>query len=194
MNSIQKYLSLTALLAVGCNPSSQQTKANHPATPTPPAVVQPDCSSLDLTQKVGFETSFYYEGNKFCYRINSNEKAYAEVLFTCDNQKNPLEDRAVVIRNFAGPNLGHMQVNLILKVLPGGLFEYVPFVRNPLGEIRTPLPHAIPPTNLEQLFQDGARMLDQTKKLPSVCKELVEYPACVMPEYKPLQNRNYQKL
>lgn len=151
---------------MGCSPAAQQTKV-------PTEEPAPDCSSLDLTQKVGFSTSFIVDEIKYCYRITNEENSYSEVIFDCDDQGKPLEGHAVIIRNFTGPEKGYMQLLAVLKVSEEYI-DYISFFREPSGGIST-LPFAPVPDNLEELFSKGGRMLDQTKNVPQVCKELLEY-------------------
>ena len=163
-----KYLSLTAaLLAINCSPSAQQKEVRSRPEPAP------DCSTLDLKQKAGFSTSFTAEGEKFCYGINSEEGSYYDFIANCDNQEMPLQGYVAFLRGFAGPEKGFMELRIVLEV-SGDSIKYVPFVRNPSGEIST-LSDASVPNILEQLFSNGTTMLDQAKNFPKVCKELLEY-------------------
>lgn len=178
-----KYLSLTAALsAINCSPAAQQAKVSSQAG----SAQKYDCSSLDLTQKAGFSTSYVANKEKFCYDISSEEGRYYDFIANCDERKMPLPGYAAVLREFAGPEKGLIELRLVLKV-SGDSIEYIPFVREPSGEISTlpGVPKEIFPKNLEQLFSNGVEMLDQAKNVPEVCKELLEYPVCKMPEYKP---------
>lgn len=169
-----KYAALTAaIVMMNCNPSVQQTEVKKPE----PAAKY-DCSSLDLTKKAGFSTSFVANGEKFCYHIKSREEHYYEGMGNCDAKGMPLPGSATIIREFAGPEKGYTQLNLVLEV--NGDYLELPFFREPSGEIST-LPTL--PENLEQLFTGnigllfivGERRLDQARDLPQLCKELLEY-------------------
>jgi len=64
MNKIMKSLPLTTiLLAASCSPSTQQVEVKtKPEVQKPEPTTRYDCSSLDLTQKVGFFVSFTLVG------------------------------------------------------------------------------------------------------------------------------------
>jgi len=160
-----KYLPLALL--IGCSPAAQSTKVLSPEPQ------KPDCSSLDLTQKVGFATSFTVGGEKSCYRIRSKENHYYDYFSNCDEQGMPLPERLEIMREFAGPKVGSMQMNYILSV-SGKKIEYIPFWRDTSGKIST-VPFAPIPEDLEDYFHRGSMMLDQAKNLPEVCQQLLEY-------------------
>lgn len=160
-----KYLSLALLIS--CTPAAPKREA-------PPEPVQPDCSSLDLTQKVGFSTSFMDDGKNFCYKIQSRGAYFFDSLWQCDAQGKQLSEQLEFIRDFAGPGKGEMDINYILNVSETRK-EFIPFVRKTSGEIYSPLPFVDVPKDMETYFQQGAKMLDQAKKVSEVCKKLLEY-------------------
>lgn len=181
-----KYLSLAAALLLSCS-TTPQIKA--PAQEKLPARESaPDCSSLDLTQKVGFSTSFTFGGDRFCYHISSRgEHYFSHDIGTCDEQGRPLPKSVMVTRKFAGSKAGHMQSKVILDV-SGDSMEYIQFYREPSGKISLLDPQNTPVADvpygielllqngtMEQLFQNGAKLLDQMRYHPPVCKELVMY-------------------
>ncbi|MDO8511133.1 MAG: hypothetical protein Q7S55_03120 [Nanoarchaeota archaeon] len=181
MNTFHKYASVTALLAIGCSSSTQQAKVNDPVP------VEPDCSSLDLTQKVDFFTSFTHGEDRFCYLISSRGEHYFDAIGNCDEQERPLPKSATVTREFAGPKVGYMELKLILAV-SGYSIDYIQFYREPSGEIGTNIAQNSPMFSypddigqllqngiIEGLFQSGVSILDETKNYPPVCKELVRY-------------------
>ncbi len=175
--TVGKYLSLTtALLAINCSPAAQQTKVSTQAEPAQ----KYDCSSLDLTQKVGFTTSYVSNGETFCYDISYEEGRHYDFIAFCDERKMPLPGYATVLREFAGPEKGLIELRVVLEV-SGDSIEYIAFVREPSGEISTlpGIPKELFPENLGQLFSNGAKMLDQAKNVPEVCKELLEYKTSV---------------
>ncbi len=161
-----KYLPLALLLS--CTPPAKKI------VPPEPVPMQPDCSSVDLIQKVGFSTSFMNEGERFCYRIASQENHYYDIINKCDKQGKLLpEQNAVIMREFAGPRKGSMEIKAILTV-SGNSMEYIPFLREPSGEIST-LPFVTVPKEIGRLFDAGKNMLDQAKYIPEVCQELLKY-------------------
>jgi len=181
MNTSHKYASVTALLAMGCSSSTQQAKVNNPEP------VEPDCSSLDLTQKVDFSTSFTFGEDRFCYRISSRGEHYFDAIGNCDEQGRPLPKSVIVIREFAGPKAGYMESKVFLDV-SGDSMDYILFNRELSGKINLLNSHNTPVANvpdsieqllqngtMEQVFQNGAELLDQIKNYPAVCKELVKY-------------------
>lgn len=170
-----KYLPLTTiLLAMNCSPSVQQAEVKTKPEVTVTAKQEYDCSNLDLTQKVGFFTSFTYRGERFCYHISSNDEHYYEGIADCDELGRPLPEHVVAVREFAGSKKGFMQLNMVLEV-NGNTVNYLPFYREPSGEIRARFPESPVPHNLEQLFYLGGKKLDTVKNFPQVCKELLEY-------------------
>ncbi|MDP3698393.1 MAG: hypothetical protein Q8R47_02295 [Nanoarchaeota archaeon] len=167
-----KYLSLTAALLVGCSNSLQQAKIT--STPAPkPTQVLPDCRSLDLTQKVGFHTSFTISERRFCYAIASKENHYYDKITECDSEGMPLPQQGITIREFAGPNKGSMELIYILK-MSGNDFDYIPFWRDASGKIST-LPSGVMPENIGKVLDAGKNMLDVIKTTPEVCQQLLEY-------------------
>ena len=162
-------------LLLSCNPSTQQKKTyDTSSTPlTIPVPIQADCSSLDLTQKVGFSTSYITDENKFCYKIVSNGAYFFDSLSLCDAQGRPIPGYLEFIRDFAGPKKGEMQINSILQVSDTRK-EFIPFWREASGKISTILFRDVP-KDMESNFQHGAKMLDQARTLPEVCQELLKY-------------------
>lgn len=174
MNTIQKYLSLTAILATGCSPSNQQTEVSTPE-PAPVLTQEPDCRSLDLTQKLGFKATFLVvEVGKFCYRIGSKEKHLYDEIFRCDDLNRPLPEYYMVMREFSGPNKDSMQINVVLSV-SNETMEYLPFWRDSSGKFSSLPLQSLPQQELEEMFYQGKQMLDQVREVPSVCKKLSEY-------------------
>ena len=163
-----KYLPLALL--IGCSPAAQPTKA---PTPAPELVREPDCSSLDLTSKVGFHTSFTISERRFCYAISSKENHYYDKITECDSKGMPLPQQGITIREFAGPNKGYMELIYILKVY-GNDFDYIPFWRDASGKIST-LPSGVMPDNIGKVLDAGKNMLDVVKTTPEVCQRLMEY-------------------
>ena len=169
--TIQKYLPLTALLVIGC------AGVNSPGS-----VKDERCSSLDLTLKAGFSTAFTPNENTFCYRISSEGNRIYESINTCDGQGLPIPKNSIFIREYSGPEKGSMQLRYVVNVSSEGAIENIPFQRDLDGKISVVYPNAAHllkdaelVKELEQLFDTGAKMLDETKKVPSVCKELLEY-------------------
>ena len=169
-----KVLSLTAALLLGCSNAVQQAKTT---TPTPTIAIKParpDCSKLDLTQKVGFETSFLVEGaRRFCYGIFSKENHYYDKVYECDKERRPLPDHYMIFREFAGPNKDYMEIKVVLAV-SGELMDYVPFWQDSSGNV-TSVPGQPVSNELAGMFQNGRKMLDYTRKVPQVCQGLLEY-------------------
>jgi len=164
-----KYFPLTALLAMSCNSSTPKREELHPILPT----IQLNCSSLDLTKKVGFSTSFIDQGEKWCYNIMSIEGVYSDRIYNCDNKKKPLPGTVMVTREFTGPRKDFMQLNHILNVSENTIV-YEPYWREPSGKIGT-FPFVDIPKNIEQEFTRGSARLDRAKNLPEVCQQLLEY-------------------
>lgn len=186
MKTFHKYVSITALLTAGCSASTPQAKV-EPAKVQHPEPVEPDCSSLDLTKKVDFSTSFTFGEDRFCYRISSRGQHYFDAIGNCDEQGTPLPKSATVIREFAGPKAGYMESKVILDV-SGDSMNYLLFNRELSGKINLLDSHNTPVTSvpasieqllqdgsMEQIFQNGAELLDQIRYHPAVCTELMKY-------------------
>ncbi|GEM_PF-4778330 len=161
-----KYLPLTLLL--GCSPAAP-TKVAAPV----PQLSQPNCSSLDLTQKVGFSTAFTIDEKRFCYGISAKENHYYDRITRCDTQGMPLPQQGIISREFAGPRKDAMEL-LYIQEIDGDNVKYIPFWREPSGEVST-VPTQSVPENIGQVFQKGRKMLDVLKTTPEICQQLTEY-------------------
>jgi len=146
-------LALLGTANINCTPSQQ---AEHPQ--------KPDCSSINLQEKVGFVGKLSSEDGDICYKILPR---FNEYIGFCEPRGRTKE----YFRVFAGPNKGEMEMNHISDFL--GSHAYTPSVRSPSGKIHTLT--SIPIPELEKAFKDGAEMLDLVKNIPHVCKELQEY-------------------
>ncbi|MDP3698392.1 MAG: hypothetical protein Q8R47_02290 [Nanoarchaeota archaeon] len=168
----QNYLSIYAMVAaMGCAPAALSAKVPTPA----PEPREPDCRSLDLTKKVGFSASFEVKGaGKFCYHIAQKEKHFFDELYQCDEQQRPVPEHFMVMREFAGPRKDAMQINAVLAV-DGKNMDYVPFWRDPSGSFSSVPDQPLPQPELEDMFYKGRKMLDNAKRIPQVCKELLDY-------------------
>jgi len=169
-----KYLPLALL--IGCAPAVQQAKVNN-TTPAPIITskpTQPDCSKLDLTQKVGFSTSFPVPGGEtFCYGIFSKENHFYDKIYSCDQEGRPLPDHYMIFREFSGPNKDYMEIKVVLEV-QGELMKDVPFWQDSSGKV-TSVPGQPVSPELGEMFSKGRMMLDYTRKVPQVCQQLLEY-------------------
>lgn len=157
-----KYITPT-LFAVLTTASINCATPQQAANPVPP-----DCSSLNLQEKIGFSTEFGPEEKKVCYEIQSGAGQSFEYIGLCKPVKGTLE----FYRNFAGVNKGGMEMNFISNLM--GVPAYVHFSRSPLGEINL-YGSEISKEEIEQEFQRGAKILDSIKNIPEVCKELHDY-------------------
>ena len=125
------------------------------------------CGSLDLQQKLGFETSFVSGGMKLCYGINSNDNSnFFEYLGPCAKDAGDVG----FVRYFAGSEKGKMEMTVILN--SNG--DYLPFWRDSSGKITsmifTPVPEEAP-----KFFDFGASELDKVKRKVDVCEALLKY-------------------
>ncbi len=170
-----KYLSLTTiLLAMNCSPSVQQTEVKTKPEVKVTAKQEYDCSSLDLTRKVGFSVSFTMAGKHLCYRIQKvvlplQAERYLDSLAECDDYGKTPKDGLVFIREFMGPEKGRLQINYVLDAAG----DYIPFWREPSGEINSPFEPI--PEEVGKLFDLTPTMLDKTKNHPQICPGLLEY-------------------
>ncbi len=152
---------LAFLSASSINCASPQ-QAEHPQ--------QPDCSSIDLSKKIGFSAKFENsEKESICYKIQSAAGLFYEYVGFCE----PTEGTFEFYQHFTSLNKGGMEMNYISAF--DGVQVYIPFFRSPSGEITSPAGTEAPKEEIEQKFKDGAELLDSVKKFPQVCKELLEY-------------------
>ena len=180
-----KYLYLTAAVLMSCSPAVQPAKVSTMPASKP---TQPDCSNVNLTQKVGFATTFDVQGKRFRYRIAQKEKHYYDEIYQCDEQKRPIPDHFMVMREFAGPHKYAMQINAVLAV-EGDNMDYIPFWRDPSGKFSSVPNQPLPQPELEDMFSRGIKMLDSAKKIPEVCKELLDYRVLSANDKLTLANR-----
>ncbi len=161
---MEKHLTpafLAFLSAASINCTSLQ-QAEHPQ--------QPDCSSIDLLEKVGFSAKLENsEKESICYKIRSGAGRYYEYIGFCE----PAEGTFNFYRHFAGLNKGGMEMDYIFD--SRSMLAYIPFSRTPSGEMAFPPSTEVPINVIEQKFKDGAELLDYVKTIPRVCKELQEY-------------------
>ncbi len=73
------------------------------------------------------------------------------------------------IREFAGPEKGKLQINYVFD--DSG--NYVPFWREPSGEIYSPFQPI--PEEVRKLFDLTPALLDKPKNNPQICPLLLEY-------------------
>lgn len=130
---------------------------------------QPDCSSIDLREKVGFSAEVGSEKGSICYKIQSGYSHFYEYLRFCK----PAEGTFEFYRHFAGLNKGGMEMDYISEFM-GGL-AYIHFSRTSSGEITIPSGAERLIDEVEEKFKAGAELLDSIKNTPKVCKELSEY-------------------
>lgn len=164
--STSTFLALLGAASINCTPPQQ---AKNPE--------QPDCSSINLQEKVGFETVVNpeeAETETICYKIVSRPSYFYkytglgyEYIGFCKPQGGTME----FYREFAGPNKGEIEMNYILDFL--GSYAYFLSVRSPSGKIYTLTSRPI--SELEKDFKTGAKLLDSVKNSPKVCKKLQEY-------------------
>lgn len=152
---MKKILALSAMALLSC------TSPKVPETP--------DCSSMNLQEKVGFETVANPESeDPVCYKIFSSGDHFFEYLAHCKPESGNIE----CYRFFAGPDEGKMQLNYTSMFF--GVPVYSAVVKNTSGEIWSPgLPEI--PANAAEKFEACNRLFDMTITLPKVCKELQEY-------------------
>lgn len=153
---------ILATLAIGTITTAACTSPKTPETP--------NCSSINLLEKVGFSTKFGPEKESICYRIPSGAGRFYEYIGLCE----PVGGTMQVYRDFAGPNKGEMEINYVVDFLNS--HAYVPVWRSPSGKLSGFLPDT--PEKLEKVkenFNTGAKLLDSVKNIPQVCKELQEY-------------------
>ena|SRR3989344_1524245 len=188
MANMNQILALSVVTAFSCtSPKVPETPISPKVqeTPTFPKVSEtPDCSSINLKEKIGFETILYpedpliYPINPTCYKILSRGDNFLEYIGTCI----PARGYIGCYRTFAGPNKGEMQLDYKGEVqldynlrLILGTHPYHRVFRTSSGRILSvDLPELIPQDAPEK-FQVCTELLDLTVKLPNVCKELHDY-------------------
>ncbi len=131
---------------------------------------QPDCSSMDLTEKVGFSTKVNpgseHEG---CYKINSGGGQYFEYFALCSP---PVPGNRECYRSLAGPDKGQIELQYVSDFM--GLLGYTSFIKTLSGEIKSPDGAEIP-SDAEQGFKLCEELLNWALQVPKVCSELQEY-------------------
>ena len=144
-----------ALTALSC------TSAKVPETP--------NCSNLDLQEKVGFETVVNPKSkDPGCYKIVSAGDRFFEYLAHCKAEPGNIE----CYRDFAGPNKGEMQLNYTSSFL--GVPAYSAVFRSTSGKIWSPDLPEIPKSATEK-FEACTKLFDWVITVPKVCKELQDY-------------------
>lgn len=168
--NLQSLTLASTLMAASCSTAVQHAAVDNVNKRTEREY---DCSSLDLTKKPGFKTSFMVGENRFCYNVSLSRGELSEAIFDCDDRGNPLAGHSIAIRGLSGQYKGYMKMNVVVEVF-GDSITYVPFLRSPHGKII--YDNGVAELgNLEQLFKNGKRMLELSKNRPDVCKELLEY-------------------
>ncbi|MBI2581854.1 hypothetical protein HYV87_01840 [Candidatus Woesearchaeota archaeon] len=154
-NNLKYALVAGALTALSC------TSPNTPETP--------DCSTVNLEEKAGFETVANPESSDpVCYKILSSGSRFVEYLAHCQPEPGNIE----CYREFSGPNKGEMQINYTSSFF--GVPAYSAVFRNPSGKIWSPDLPEIPASAAEK-FEACTKLFDMTVKIPKVCKELHDY-------------------
>ncbi len=152
---------LLALLGAASINCASPQPAEHPQ--------QPDCSSIDLSKKIGFSAEIESKKGNICYKIVSAAGESYEFAGFCK----PEEGTFQFYRHFAGLNKGGMEADYTSNY--SGMTAYISFGRTPSGFFTFPSGIRMPEEEMEQIFKTGAEALDSIKKNPQVCKKLQKY-------------------
>ena len=139
------------------------------AQPNTAELPEVDCSKIDLEEKAGFSTVIEDERGSMCYRITADAGDLYEFAGFCK----PKEGTFQFYRHFAGRDKGGMEADYHSSY--SGIPAIISLGRTPSGYITFPSGIRIPEEEAEQIFRNGAEVLDSMKKSPQVCRELLEY-------------------